>query len=228
MENAIKDAENKLNYEDIGKMILAYSYDTSELSNYIKENNLEFDEKISVGQNAEKYFKRYKKAKRTIEINKQEIDKTKNEIAHLEFIISSSTYMNEEELVIVAREIVPNKFKGVKIKKEPSFVGNLKVNGIKISYGKNAKANNELTFKIANRGDYYLHIKDFHGSHVIVHDENPSNEVLLTAAEIALLLSNKNEGEVYYTQIKNVKKGSSLGEAILISSCTFPTIEFCN
>ena len=105
----------------------------------------------------------------------------------------------------------------MKIKKEPSFIGSIIVNGVKISFGKNAKANNELTFKLSNRNDTYLHIKDFHGSHVVIHDENPSNEQLLVGAEIALILSNQEAGEVYYTQIKNVKKGSSLGEVNLLS-----------
>ena len=217
LDNAIKDANGKLNYQEIGSMLLAYSYDLDGLKEHINENNIEFDEKLSAGQNAEKYFKKYKKAKRTIEINQLEIEKTKKEIIRLEGIISMSTYMTDEELLIVAKELVPFKYKLGKMKKEPSFIGSVTVEGTKISFGKNAKANNELTFKIAKPFETYIHIKDFHGSHVIIHNANPTNEMLLVASEIALLLSNKNEGEVYYAQIKYVKKGSSLGEANLLN-----------
>ena len=68
-----------------------------------------------------------------------------------------------------------------------------------------------------NKNDTYLHIKDMHGSHVIIHNENPTNEQLLVGAEIALILSNQEAGDIYYTKIRNVKKGSSLGEANLLS-----------
>lgn len=217
LDNAIKDANGKIHYSEIGSAILGYSYSPEDLDNYIKEIGIEYDTKLSPGQNAEKYFKKYKKAKRTIEMN--EIEKTKaiQEIEHLNFVLTSSTYMKEEELIALAKQLVPNKYKSLKLKHEPTFIGTVTIGNTKISFGKNAKANNELTFKLANKNDTYLHIKDMHGSHVIIHNENPTNEQLLVGAEIALILSNQEAGDIYYTQIRNVKKGSSLGEANLLS-----------
>ena len=81
-------------------------------------------------------------------------------------------------------------------------------------------SNNELTFKVATKDDYYLHIKDYHGAHVIIKDSNPSNEVKLVAAELCLILSNKDAGDVMITSMKNVKKGHALGEANLLSYST--------
>ena len=217
LDNAINDAKDKLSYSEIGSTILGYSYDKEELDSYVKENNIDYDSKLSAGQNAEKYFKKYKKAKRTIEMNEIEKEKAKQEIAHLNFVLTSSTYMHEEELIALAKQLVPNKYKSLKLKKEPNFIGSITVGNAKIYFGKNAKANNELTFKLSNKNDTYVHIKDMHGSHVVIHSENPTNEQLLVACEIALILSNQLAGDVYYTQIKNVKKGSSLGEANLLS-----------
>ena len=217
LDNAILEAKDKLHYSDIGSCILGYSYSPEDLENYIKENNIEYDNKLSAGQNAEKYFKKYKKAKRTIEMNEIEKQKAKEEINHLNFVLTSSTYMHEEELIALAKQLVPNKYKSLKLKKEPNFIGSVIVENSKIFFGKNAKANNELTFKLSNKSDTYVHIKDMHGSHVVIHNKKPSNEQLLVAAEIALILSNQVAGEVYYTEIKNVKKGSSLGEANLLS-----------
>ena len=221
LDNAIKDAKDKLHYSEIGSAILGYSYDPQELENYVKENNIEYDNKLSAGQNAEKYFKKYKKAKRTIEMNEIEKQKASEEIAHLNFVLTSSTYMHEEELISLAKQLAPNKYKSLKLKKEPTFIGSVTVENSKISFGKNAKANNELTFKLSNKNDTYVHIKDMHGSHIVIHNENPTNEQLLVASEIALILSNQVAGDVYYTLIKNVKKGSSLGEANLL---TYKTI----
>ena len=95
------------------------------------------------------------------------------------------------------------------------------MNNIKISYGKNAKQNDYLTFKKANKTDWFFHVKDKHGSHVIIHHPSPDNLTQLVASEIALILSDLDCGEVQYTQIKNVKKGSFLGQAILTSYNTY-------
>ena len=91
---------------------------------------------------------------------------------------------------------------------------------MKILYGKNASSNNELTFKVATKDDWYLHIKDYHGAHIIIEDPNPSNEVKLVAAELALILSNKSAGEIMIAKMKDVKKGHALGEANLLNYST--------
>ena len=87
----------------------------------------------------------------------------------------------------------------------------------KIFFGKNMQQNNDISFKIAKKEHYYFHIKDYHGSHVVIANDNPSKEMILTAAEMCLILSNKTSGDVQYTQIKNIKKGPELGLALLNS-----------
>ena len=88
-------------------------------------------------------------------------------------------------------------------------------------YGKNAKQNEMVTFKKANKSDQFIHVKDEHGSHVIIQSEHPNNEVILTACEIALLLSGKECGDVQHAKVKDVKKGSFLGQALLTSYITY-------
>ena len=87
----------------------------------------------------------------------------------------------------------------------------------KIYFGKNAKQNNEITFKIAKPFNTYLHIKDYHGAHVLINNDKPSNEQLLIASEICLILSNKTAGDIMYAPISQIKKGSTLGEAFVKS-----------
>ena len=60
-----------------------------------------------------------------------------------------------------------------------------------------------------------MHIKDYHGSHVLIASDAPSKEELLTGAEICLLLSSKEIGDIMYTPIALVKKGDTLGKALL-------------
>ena len=217
LSRAIEKAKDELSYQDVGNMLLAYAYDKEELDNYIKENKLDYDPALTPGLNAEKYFKKYKKAKRTIEMDNIEIEKTHDEIANLEVAYKQVPYLKEEDLMELAESLFPHKYKNNGKKRTPSTIGTVNVEGVKICFGKNAKQNDELTFKKAKRTHYFFHIKDAHGSHVIVENDNPSKEVILTACEIAILMSGQEDGEVQYTQVKNIKKGSFLGQALLTS-----------
>ena len=144
-----------------------------------------------------------------------EINKAKEESDYLSYLLASSQFMNDDELLSLSMELLPKQSQKKKV--TPIKYGTIVYNGVKILYGKNATSNNELTFKVADKDDYYLHIKDYHGAHVIVKDPKPSDEVKLVAAELCLILSNKEAGEVMITNMKNVKKGHALGEANLLN-----------
>ena len=217
LNKEIEEAKSHFMYQEIGTMLLTYAYDENELNNYVKENNIDYDSSLNPGLNANKYFQKYKKAKRTVEMDEKELAKTTDEIAYYEDCLAQSKYMNEDDIQELAVLLFPNKFKLGNKKKIETKPGEVVVVGIKIYYGKNAKQNEQLTFKKANKSDLFLHIKDEHGSHVVIASSNPSNEVILTACEVALLLSGKEEGEIQATEIKNVKKGSFVGQAILTS-----------
>lgn len=217
LEREIADAKEMLAYQDIGTMILTYANDEEALKEYVQENNIDYNFSFNPGYNSGKYFTKYKKAKRTIEIDKKEIDKTIDEIDYLQTCLAQSKYMDEENIIELGALLFPNKFKINSKKKIDAKPGQVIVNGTKIMFGRNAKQNEELTFKKANRDDMFLHIKDNHGSHVIVCSPNPDNEIMLVASELALLLSGKEDGEVQYTKVRNVKKGSFVGQAILTS-----------
>ena len=147
-----------------------------------------------------------------------EIEKAKDESDYLNYLLASSQYMNDDELLSLSMELLPKQSQKKKIL--PIKYGTVIYKGVKILYGKNASSNNELTFKVATKDDWYLHIKDYHGAHVIIKDANPSNEVKLVAAELCLILSNKDAGDVMITNMKNVKKGHALGEANLLNYST--------
>ena len=217
LNKEIEEAKSHFVYQEIGTMLLTYAYDENELNNYVKENNIEYDPSLNPGLNANKYFQKYKKAKRTVEMDEKELAKTSDEIAYYEDCLAQSKYMNEDDIQELAILLFPNKFKLGSKKKIETKPGEVTVEGVKIYYGKNAKQNELLTFKKSNKNDLFLHIKDEHGSHVVIASSNPSNEVILTACEIALLLSGKEEGEIQATEVKNIKKGSFVGQAILTS-----------
>ncbi len=221
LNQEIETANNNIKCQEVGTMILTMSGDKESLDAYIKENNLAYDSSLSAGVNANKYFNKYKKAKRTIEIGKQELIKTENEIAYLESCQAQTKYMNEDDIAELGELLFPNKFKTNVKKKTQSKIGEISYNGNKIYFGKNAKQNDYLTFKKANKNDIFFHIKDLHGSHVVLSGNNIDNDSIETACEIALLLSGHEDGEIQSTKISYVKKGSFLGQALLTSYQTY-------
>ena len=218
LEKEIKDAKTHLNDAEHGNYILAFLQEPELLDQYLKDNNLLLDKNKSLVENANLLFKRYKKSKRTIEMASIEIKKALDESEYLSYLLASSQFMNDDELLSLSNELLPKQ--NQKKKTAPIKYGTLIYNGVKILYGKNASSNNELTFKVATKDDWYLHIKDYHGAHVIIKDANPSNDVKLVAAELCLILSNKEAGEIMITNMKNVKKGHALGEANLLNYST--------
>ena len=101
-------------------------------------------------------------------------------------------------------------------KAEPARSGPFKrftsADGIPIYVGRNARENEELTFKFARPDDLWLHAHGTPGSHVVVRLEkgaNPPPETLRDAATLALLYSDmkkSGKGEVIYSRRKWVRK----------------------
>lgn len=218
LQKEVQEAEKHLKDVEHGNNLLAFLSEPELLEGYIKDNNLLLDPNKSVVENANNLFKKYKKSKRTIEMANLEIEKAKNESDYLSYLLASASYMNDDELLALTMELIPKQ--GNKKKTQPIKYGVILYQNTKIMYGKNASSNNELTFKAAKKDDYYLHIKDYHGAHVIINNPNPSNEVKLLAAELCLIFSNKEAGDVMIAPMKDVKKGHALGEAILLNYST--------
>lgn len=218
LDKEYNEAQEKLIYQEYGNNLLAFINEKELLDQYIKDNNLAIDFNEPIGQVANGYFKKYKKAKRTLEINRQEYEKAVKEIEYLEVCQSQLDYMNDEDMYELAKEVMPHKFKSTNKKENPrNKYSYVLVDNTKIYFGKNMQQNNDISFKISAKEHYYFHIKDYHGSHVVIANDNPTKEMILTAAEMCLILSNKTAGDVQYTKIKNIRKGPELGLALLNS-----------
>lgn len=217
LNSEMKDAEKDLCFLEHGNMLLALSDNIESINLYVKANNLSYDSKLSVGINANHYFKKYKKAKRTIQMNHSEIIKAQEEMARLEALIGQSQYMNENELYELALSEMPHEFSSSNHKKtkDKASIAYVIYDNSKIYFGKNDKQNECITFKLAHPSDWFFHIKDYPGSHVVIANENPSESQILLAGEMCLVLSNKITAEVQYAQIKDVKKTSKVGQVIL-------------
>ena len=133
-------------------------------------------------ENAKKYFERYNKLKRTFEALSSLIQETKDEINHLESIQSSlEIARDEDDLAELKHELmeygyIKRKFNSGKTKTRDKSRKSSKSkpfhyissDGYHMYVGKNNYQNEDLTFKLADGGDWWFHAKNIPGSHVIV------------------------------------------------------------
>jgi len=216
LEKEIEESKKKLEYKEIGETLLTLKDDEENLKDYLPYIKETYDNNLSTLDNANKYFDKYKKSKRTIENDTREIDIAKKSVEEIEHILSIFAYYSDSEIEELYKKYLPKKVNQKRNKEiDARLPYYLIYKGVRIGFGKNKEQNNFLTFKKAEKTDIYLHASNYHGAHVVIFDNDPSKEVILLAAEIALILSNLESGDVYIADIKDVKKGNSLGEAFI-------------
>lgn len=244
----LKDTEKREKYKVYGELITTYGYDlkpnTKELiaPNFYNNNEeikIPLDPTIPPMENAKKYFDKYNKLKRTYEALTSLINETKDEITHLESIQTSLEIARDEnDLSELKHELmeygyIKKKFSSGKSKLSKKSASSAKSkpfhyissDGYHIYVGKNNYQNEELTFKLAEGGDWWFHAKNLPGSHVIVKsgaDELP-DRTFEEAAKLAAHYSAAKDAakvEIDYTQRKNIKKpnGSKPGFVIYYSN----------
>jgi predicted ribosome quality control (RQC) complex YloA/Tae2 family protein len=200
------------------------------------EVELKADVNLSVTEAAEKFFKRYTKARNAgIEIAKRlqvvtrDIENKRAEQGRMEAAIAER---DEELLAGFAGERSEKPLRGQKKNKAQEFTGARHFSsseGFEILVGKVAKDNDFLTFRVAKSYDLWMHAADYPGSHVVVKNPNRQEippKTLLEAAQIAAFYSHAREQPkvaVHYTQRKfvNKPKGANPG---LVSLASFKTI----
>ncbi|KIS04027.1 NFACT RNA binding domain-containing protein [Paucilactobacillus wasatchensis] len=204
------------------------------LANFYDENKpikINLSDQLTPSQNAQCYFTKYQKLKNAVSHVKEQLAITTTEINYLENIQAQIEIGNPADTEEIKLELQQqgyihshskNKKKKETVSKPEEFTA---VDGTKILVGKNNLQNDRLTFKIANKNDIWLHVKDIPGSHVVIRSASPSDETLLEAAKLAAYFSkgrNSANVPVDYVPIKKVKKpnGSKPGFVIFEGQST--------
>ena len=98
------------------------------------------------------------------------------------------------------------------------------VDGFEVLIGKGDAENDQLTFKVADNTDFWLHVASVPGSHVVIRNPDKLSElprhVLERAAELAAYHSKARDGgkvEVHLARIADISKprGFAPGKVIL-------------
>lgn len=180
---------------------------------------IKLDPKLSLKQNANKYYQKYTKKKKGISHFNEQIDILNENINYLEGINEELLIANHLDAEQIKEELINNGYIKSKIKAKSKKKINLyqiKFGNNTITFGKNSVQNNYLTFTYANKKDTFFHAKDYHGSHVIVSGDNLDEKTIRFAANIAAYFSKgrmSSSVPVDYCSVKDIKKikGSKLG-----------------
>ena len=193
------------------------------------------DPQLSLIQNANRYARLFQKANRAIPVIQRRIDTVDLEISNLELHLDrlarsaeASETLDEPPSQTQAKDMKKNsseitKFgtRSVRRHKAQTELTSIKksarifssTDGMEIWVGKNSRENDVLTFKLANPDDFWFHVADYGGSHVVLRNPERLNSApqqsLREAAEVAAYFSqarNANKVEVHHTRRKYVSK----------------------
>lgn len=179
---------------------------------------VKLNETLSPQQNAQAYFKKYQKLKRTEEIVRKQLVELQSNLMYLKTLehdislCSSSAEIAEAEKELIEIGALRKKATEKKNKQKPTLPITYQIDDYLICVGKNNLQNDKLTFKSACGSDIWIHTKNIHGSHTILFTENRDNipdKILLIACEISAYYSqgkNDDKVECDYTYKKFVKR----------------------
>lgn len=232
----ILKAQNSEAYRLYGELLTAnlhsapQSADKISVFNYYDNNMIDIplDPRFSPAKNAQRYFKKYGKAKTAIKEKSIQLEDTNHSIDYLNSVL---TFVEQagtvEEIEEIRQELVEggylrkrkNNYNPSKSKLQPCAFNTS--DGFRILVGRNNKENDILTFKTADKKDIWLHTKDIPGSHVILltGGRQPTETAIFEAAALAAYHSKARNSEnvaVDYTQVRYVKKPAGAKPGMVI------------
>ena len=233
----LEKSENREQIRIFAELITANQYRLTEkasvyqLENYYDNNNLidiPANPALSPLQNAQKYFKEYKKAVNAEKLLHNLIEEGEQELVYLDSVLDNlSRAETEREITEIRDELEQGGYlkikKGNKIKKEKPLqpLEFESSDGFRILVGRNNIQNDILTLKTAKNYDMWLHVQKHAGSHtIIIADKKEITETAIyEAACIAAYHSKAKDSSsvaVDYSIVKNVKKptGAKPGKVI--------------
>ena len=236
-EEELASAARMEEYRIMGELIHANLWQLhkgqpqAELQNFYDEAGgtlvVPLDIRLTPQQNAQRYFKRYQKARSARETAAQQREKTLKELDYLEgALLDVGKCVGESELEEIREELartgymkrITNRRQQRALPKSKPY-RYLSSDGIELHVGKNAAQNDRLTTG-ARPNETWLHAKDMPGSHVIIRTEEPVPEqTLLEAATLAAWYSkgqNSSSVPIDYTLRRYVKKPGGAAPGMVI------------
>ena len=212
-------------YKKYGDLILANLYAGNDYTKSItvkdwdsgKDIVIQLDATKTLKENSQRYYKLYAKSKDSrgkLEELQRDLDAEKLYLEQLKYTIENADSL--QVLQEIESEIIPET-KDKKIKN--TEIETIDINGFRVYIGKNNRQNDEIVSKISHGEDYWFHVQNAPGSHVLlkVPDSNePDEKTIYECCKLAKKYSSASESAkagVIYTKRKFLKKppGANLG-----------------
>ena len=227
LQETLEEATDADKHRILGELITAYMHgiskgDTSaEVVDYYDENQrtvtIPLDPLLTPPENAQRYFRRYTKAKNSLAAVAEQIAVTREEIRYFDTLLQQLDSAALQDIEEIRDELVEQGYlrargrRGPKRKKpaKPALLCYTSSEGVPVFVGKNNAQNEYLTNRLAAPGDTWLHTKDIPGSHVVIRGADFGNATLEEAAMLAAHYSQARSSSlvpVDYTLIRHVRK----------------------
>ncbi len=226
--NQLKDSEDLEKDRICGELITTNIYRIQQKASEVIVDNyyedpvmpitIKLDPALSPSSNAQNYYRRYNKKKRTIEFVTEQIIESQAHLNMLKSIrstLNNVTEINELELIendLIASGVIQKPKQSKKKAEVTAKPREYLYNGFTIYVGRSSTENEYVTHKLGRGNDVWFHVKKAFGSHVLVKAKQNGpipDDVYVVAAEIAAYYSDERTSskvEVDYTEVKNVKK----------------------
>jgi predicted ribosome quality control (RQC) complex YloA/Tae2 family protein len=213
---AAKEAETSMQR---GQLILAYQYLLSPRAELLEIPELDvtihLDPMLSPSENAEKAFRRYRKLRDARSKIPDLLQSAETEVSRLQDLAAFVRLAGSEgELRDLDRFL--NRPSGERTssatkREKRRGPARFQMDSHSLIVGRNARENEEVTFRLARRDDLWLHARQRTGAHVILHSlqNEPSDEVLRAAAGVAAYFSegrNDTAVDVDVARVRDVRK----------------------
>ena len=180
----LKDTEKREKIRHQGELLQAYAYQLPVGESSVRVTDWESGEEVviatdpdlSIRDNANRYFDRYGKLKRTYAALTEQVISTQEELEELRDVLHALEIAeNEDDLQEIRREMQEAGFlkmpsakgkRGTTVRSHPYHYQSS--DGFDIYVGKNNLQNDEITFHLASPNDIWMHAKNAPGSHVII------------------------------------------------------------
>lgn len=216
-------AESAERYRELGDLITSHVYAIApgasavEVTDFFAPDQptltLALDPQLTASENAQRYFRKYQKARNGREALDRLLAGAREELAYLEQVAIAVEQATElADLQEVADEIaaISGQAPAKPRTEAPRPLELTSSDGLAILVGKNNRQNDYVTFKLAHAGDLWLHTQNIPGSHVVIRaDGEVPERTLHEAAAIAAYYSQARQSSqvpVVVTRRKFVKK----------------------
>lgn len=189
-EKAVKDGKNADEYRMCGDLLMAQLHkvkpkcDRVTLPNLFENGNpkeIRLNPSLTPVENATRFYKRYQKAKNTVIKAREHLHASVSEKAYIESVLQTIEMTDAtDDLHDIEDELIQSGYiqLGKRQRKRDGHTRDgsepLKFrssDGINIFVGKNNRQNDLLTMRMAKPHDFWLHVKDIPGAHVIIQSE---------------------------------------------------------